>query len=86
MDDFINKIKRDPQVRIKIKAILDKYIKLPLSYQSKIGYDTLIQKVVLKEIINLMCVTIVDKDIELKMKISTIKYLESKKTWKFIWF
>ena len=80
MDDFINKIKRDPQVRIKIKAILDKYIKLPLSYQSKIGYDTLIQKVVLKEIINLMCVTIVDKDIELKMKISTIKYLESKKT------
>ena len=73
MDDFINLIKRDPQVQIKIKNISDKYIELPLKYQSKIGYDTLIQNVKIKEKINLMGITIVDIDIELKMKISRIK-------------
>ena len=62
---------------IRIKDILDKYNRLPYNYQSKIGYDTLIQ-IVLEEIINLMGTTIVDIDIELKMKISRIKYLESK--------
>ena len=44
MNGFTNVIKRDPHVQIKIKDILDKYIKLSLIYQSKIGYDTLIQK------------------------------------------
>ena len=40
MNDFINVIKRDPRVQIKIKDILDKYNRLPYNYQSKIGYDT----------------------------------------------
>ena len=41
-------------------------------------YDTLIQNVILKELINIMGMTITDLDIELKMKVSRIKYLESK--------
>ena len=70
MDNFVNVIERDLQARIKIEDILDIYIKLSLYYQSKIGYNTLIQNVFLKEIINLMSIIIVDLDIELKMKIS----------------
>ena len=58
--------------------VLDRYNRLPYNYQSKIGYDTLIQNVILKELINIMGTTITDLDIELKMKISRIKYLESK--------
>ena len=50
MDDYINVIKRDPQVRIKMKDVLDKYIELSLNYQSKIGFDTLIQNVIPIEI------------------------------------
>ena len=46
--------------------------------QSKIGYDILIQNIILKELIYIMGTTITDLDIELKMKISRIKYLESK--------
>ena len=75
---FINVIRRDPQVQLKIKDIIEKYIKLSLNYQSKIGYDTLIQNIILKELINLMGVTIVYIDKEIKMKINRIKSLESK--------
>ena len=79
MDDFINVIKRDPEVQIKIKDMLDRYNRLPYNYQSKIGYNTLIQNVILKEIINLMSIVLVDIDIELKKKNSRRKNLESKK-------
>ena len=58
--------------------MLGEYNRLPYNYQSKIGYDSLIQNVILKETINLMGVTIVDMDIELKMKISRKQYLESR--------
>ena len=78
MEDFINVIRKDPKVRIKIKDTLDRYNRLPYNYQSRIGYDTLIQNVILKELINIMGGTIADLDIELKMKISRIKYLESR--------
>ena len=78
MESFINVIKKDPQVRIKINDMLDRYNRLPSNYQSKIGYDTLIQNVILKELINIMGTTITDLDIELKMKISRIEYLENK--------
>ena len=70
--------KKDPKVRIKINDMLDRFNRLPYNYQPKIGYDTLIQIVTLKELINIMGTTITDLDIELKMKISRIKYLESK--------
>ena len=78
MEAFINVIRKDPQVRVKISDMLDRYNRLPYNCQSKIGYDTLIQKVILKELIIIMGTTITDLDLELKMKISRIEYLESK--------
>ena len=59
--------------------MLDRYNRLPLKYQLKIGYDILIQNVILKELINIMGTTITDLDTELKMKNSRIEYLENKK-------
>ena len=79
MEAFINVIRKDPQVQVKINDMLNRYTILPLEYQSKIGSDCLIQNIILKELINIMSTTIVDLDIELKMKISRIKYLENKK-------
>ena len=79
MEAFINVIRKDPKVRVKINDILDRYMRLPYKNQSKIGYDALIQNVILKEIINIMGMTITDLDIELKMIISRIEYLENKK-------
>ena len=52
--------------------MLDRYIRLPYNYQSKIGYDSLIQNVIFRELINIMCRTISDLEIELKMKFSRI--------------
>ena len=53
-------------------------MRLPFKNQSEIGYDCLIQNVILKELIYKMGTKITDLDIELKMKISRNKYLESK--------
>ena len=78
MDAFIIVIKKDTQVRIKINDILDRYNSLPYNYHSKIGYDSLIHNVILREMINIMSSTITDLDIELNLKISRIKYLESR--------
>ena len=73
MNEFIKLIKKDPEVRIKINDMLNRYNKIPLNYQSKIGYDTSIQNVKIKELRNIMGTTIIDLDIELKLKISRIK-------------
>ena len=78
MTHFVNVIKKDPKVRNKINDMLDRYNIIPYIYQSKIGYDTLIQNVILIELINKMGTTITDLDIELKMKICRIKYLEDR--------
>ena len=56
-------------------------MRLPYNYQSKKGYDTLIQNIIPKELINIMGTTIFDLDIELKMKIGRMKYLESKNSY-----
>ena len=77
MDAFINLFKKDSEVRIKISNILDRYNRIPLEYQSKIGYDSLFQNVILKELVNIMNTTIPDSDLEIKMKISRIIFLES---------
>ena len=77
-DDFVNVIKKDPKVRIKINDMLDRYNRLPYNYQSKIGCDTLIQNVTLKELLKIMSTTITDLDIESKMKNNRIEYLKSK--------
>ena len=78
MNDFTNVIKKDPQVRNKRYDMLDRYNRLLYIYRSKIGYDTLTQNVILKELVNIMGTTKTDLDIELKMKISRIEYLESR--------
>ena len=77
MEAFVNVIKKDPKVQVKINNMLDRYMRLSYKYQSKIGYDCLIQNIILKELINIMGTTITDLDIELKMKISRIIYLEN---------
>ena len=77
MEDFKNVIKKDPQVRVKTNDMLDRYNRFPYDYQSKIIYDTLIQSVILKELIIIMGVTLTGLDKELKLKISRTKCLES---------
>ena len=78
MDGFVNVIRKDPKVRTKINDTLDRYMRLPLNHQCKNGYDCLIQNIILKELLNIMGTTITDLDIELKIKISRIEYLENK--------
>ena len=78
MEAFINVIKEDPKVQIEINDMLDRYTRLPPKNQSKIGYDLLIEYIILKDLIKIVGTTITDLDEELKMKISRIKYLESK--------
>ena len=78
MDDFINVIKKDYFVCIKINNMLDRYNRLTYDHKIEITYDNLIQNIILKELINIMSIMIFDLDIELKMKISRIKYLENK--------
>ena len=47
-------IKKDPKISFKINIILDRYNRLPYIYQSKMGCDTLIQNVILIELIKLL--------------------------------
>ena len=79
MEAFINVIKKDPFVCVKINNMLDRYNRLTYDYKIEIAYDNLIQNIILKELINIMSVMIRDLDIELKMKISRIVYLENTK-------
>ena len=71
-DDLINVIKKDPKTRIKMNDMLDRFIRLHYTYQTKIGYDCLIQNVILKELTNIISTTIIDLEIELKKKTSRI--------------
>ena len=73
MEDFIKVIKKDRKIQEKIIIMLDRYMSLPYSFQSRIGYNSLIQNVIPKELINIMSIIILDLDIELKMKISRNK-------------
>ena len=57
--------------------MLDRYNRLTYHGKIEIVYDNLIQNIILKELINIMSIMISDLDMELKMKISRIKYLES---------
>ena len=78
MEAFINVIKKDPLVCMEINNMLDRYNRLTYDHKSEIVYDNLIQNLILKELINIMSILISDLDMELKMKISRIKYLENK--------
>ena len=77
MDAFIKIIKKDPFVCIKTNNMLDRYNRLTYDRKIEIAYDNLIQNIILKELINIMSVMIRDLDMELKLKISRIEYLES---------
>ena len=77
MDAFINVIKKDPFVCMKISNMLDRYNRLTYAREIEIVYDNLIQNIILKELINIMSIIISDLDMELKMKISRIGYLEN---------
>ena len=78
--DFIKVIKKDLQVRIKKYDMLDRYNTLPYNFKLKLGCDSLLQNVILRELMNMLGTVITDLDIEIKMKISRIEYLENKNT------
>ena len=71
MDDFIKAIKKDPKICKNINIMLNRYMSLPYEFQSKIGYNSLIQNIILKELINVLSVLIIDLDTQLKNNIST---------------
>ena len=77
MEEFINVIKKDHFVCMKINNMLDRYNRLTYDRKIEIACDNLIQNIILKEIINIMSVMIRDLDMELELKISRMKYLES---------
>ena len=66
MDAFMNVLKKDPFVCIKINNMLDKYNRLTYDRKIEIAYDNLIQNIILKELINILSVMIRDLDIDLK--------------------
>ena len=68
MDNFIKAIKKDKKICDNINIMLDRYMSLPYEFRSRIGYNSLIQNVILKELINILSLIIVDFDIELKLK------------------
>ena len=79
MDAFINVIKKYPFICIKINNMLDRYNRLTYDRKIEIVYDNLIQIIILRDLINIMSIIISDLDMELKMKISRIEYLENTK-------
>ena len=78
MDAFINVTRKDPFVCMKINNMLDRYDRLTYDRKIDIVYDNLIQNIILKELIIIMSIMRSDLDIEIKMKISRIKYLRIK--------
>ena len=77
MEAFINVIKKDHFVCNKSNYMLDRCNRITYDHKIEIAYDNLIQNIILKEIINIMSIMISDLDMELKIKISRINYLES---------
>ena len=77
MEAFVDVIKKDPYVCVKINNMLDRYNRLTYDYKIEIAFDNLIHNIILKELINIMSIMISDLNMELKVKTSKIKYLES---------
>ena len=77
MEAFMNVIEKDPFVCMKINNMLDRYNRLTYDHRIEIVYDNLIQNNFLEDLININSIMISDLDMELKIKISRIKYLES---------
>ena len=62
MEAFINVIKKDPFVCMKINNMLDRYNRLTYDRKDEIVYDSLLQNIILKELINIMSIMISDLD------------------------
>ena len=77
MEAFINVIKKDLFICNKINNMLDRYNRLTYYHKIEIAYDNLIQNIILKELINIISILISDLNMELKLKISRINYLEN---------
>ena len=58
MEAFIYVIKKDPFVCMKISKMLDRYNRLTYDRKIEIVYDNLIQKIILKELKNIMSIII----------------------------
>ena len=68
MDIFIKAIKKDKRICNNINIMLDRYMSLPYEFRSQIGYNSLKQNIILKELINILSLIIIDLDTELKIK------------------
>ena len=66
-EDFIKVIKKDSRVQNNINIMVNRYMSLHYDFQPRIGYNSLIQNVILKELNNIMARIINDLDIELKI-------------------
>ena len=77
MEAFVNVVRKDPFVCMKIYNMLERYNRLTYNHKIEVVYDNLIHNIILKEFLNIMSIMISDLDMELKMKISRIKYLGS---------
>ena len=66
MEVFIRAIKKDPKICNNINLMLDRYMSLPYEFRSKIGYNSLIQNVILKELINILSLIIIDLNKKIK--------------------
>ena len=62
---------------MKINNKLDRFNRLTYDFKIEIVYDNFIQNLILKKLIKIMSIMILDLDMELKLKISRINYLES---------
>ena len=63
IEAFIYVLRKNLKVGNKISDMLDRYNKLFYNYQSKIGYDCLIQNIIPRELIKIMGAAITDLDI-----------------------
>ena len=77
MEAFINVIKKDYFLCMKINNMIDRNNRLTYDHKIEIAYDNLIQNIILEELIKIMSVIIRELDMELKLKISRMRYLKS---------
>ena len=66
MEAFINVIRKDPFVCMKLNSMLYRYNRLTYDHKIEIVYDKLIQNIIFEELINIMSIMILDLDMELK--------------------
>ena len=76
MDQFIDVIKKDPFVCMKINNMLDRYNRLTYDRKIEMVFDNLIQNIILKELIKIMSIMILDLDMELKKKLQELNILK----------